>query len=532
MERHAQKDILAGGEGLGILVTRKRCWRDDNGNITTKRPAASLSSLPKPSTSPKGRKGKAREEGGSRSGGAGNMSGGDAPTTTTAPVSLAYSTASSARRRHNGGGHACGRPALTAAGMEVDMGAFDQFQSQQLEFVEPGMFESENFQLPSMPPQTCQLGPLLSGVPPSAAEATIAHYQAEFDEAFSADPASSFTMPFTTLGGCAWLFGESDGPSGIGGQCGTGFDLSRRQSGMDMDLEPPFAPDSGNNDQLMATPVDDSSFLFDVKKSINTSGAVSQQYNDFRGLRELSENPPVEDHSLYLLSDPQPMSHDTLSSDSHTAATATNTTRHSLSSKPALTLSTPHTQRSAPVAGSPALSCNRFHSYASTPTSTSESPSPTLSSQPLPKIDEVSHAEVLSLVIQATTNANGEPQFDWDDPLLSLSALQNYLDLFFSRFNPSCPLLHRPSFDPNNVHTLLLVSVLMLGATYGGKEAHQMAVRVYDVLRGALVSVGLTTPEVWRRKSGTNLYEFGRERICSLIIFMLRSNYGLYKRCY
>jgi len=533
MERHAQKDILAGGEGLGILVTRKRCWRDDNGNITTKRPAASLSSLPKPSTSPKSQKGKAREGGGRGSGGAGNMSGGDAHTTTTAPMSPVYSTASSAQRRRNGEGHACSRPALTASAMEVDMGAFDQFQSQQLEFVEPGMFESENFQLPSIPPQTCQLGPLLSGVPPSAAEATIAHYQAEFDEAFSTDPTSSFTTPFTTLGGYAWLFGESDGPSGIGGQCGTGFDLSREQSGMEMDLEPPFAAGSGSGDQLMVTPVDDSPFLLDVKTSTNTSETVSQQYNDFRGLRELGENLPVEDHSLYLFSDPQPMSHDTLSRDSHTTTTTTtNTTRHSLSSKPALTLSTPHTQHSTPVAGSPAPSCNHFHSYASTPTSTSESPSPTLSSQPLPKIDEVSCAEVLSLIIQATTDANGEPQFDWDDPLLSLSALQNYLDLFFSRFNPSYPLLHRPSFDPSNVHTLLLVSVLMLGATYGGKDAHQMAVRVYDGLRGALVSVGPTTPEVWRRKSGTNLYEFGRERICSLIIFMLRSNYGLYKRCY
>lgn len=291
-----------------------------------------------------------------------------------------------------------------------------------------------------------------------------------------------------------------------------------------MDLEPPFPADSGDDDQLMATPVDDSSFLFDAKTSSVTSETVSQQHRDFQGFRELSTTPPVENHSLYLLSDPQSMSHDTLSRSSHTTTSATTNTTH--------TLSSPHTQHSILVAGSPALSPNNFYSCPSTSASTSESPSPTLSYQSLPKIDEASRTQVLSLIMRATISANAEPQFDWSDPLLSLSALQNYLDLFFSRFNPSYPLLHRPSFDPSNVSALLLVSVLMLGATYGGKDAHQMAVRVYDVLRGALVSVGLMTPEVWGRKSGTNFYEFGRERICSLIIFMLRSNYGFCKPYY
>ncbi|PUU74268.1 hypothetical protein B9Z19DRAFT_1001037 [Tuber borchii] len=533
MERHAQKDKLAGGEGLGVLVTRKRCWRDENGEITTTRPAASLASLPKPSTSPKGQKGKTREDGGSGSDEAGNISSRGTYATTTESVSPSYSTAPSVRRQHNSGGHASGGSTLAATATETEVGAFDRFQSQQLEFTEPGMFENGNFQLPSPPPpHTYQLDPLLPGVPPSTAEATIANFQAQF-EAFSLDPVPSFTVPFTTLGGYAWSFGGSDGPSGTGGQCGAGFDLSQGQSGMEMDLEPPFAADSGDNDQLMATPVDNSSFLFDGKASSVASGIVSQKYQDFRGFRELSTTPPVEDHSLYFLSDPQSMSRDTLSRDSHTTTTTTtNITQHSPSSELARTLSTPHTQHSIPVAGSPALSPNNFHSCASTSASTSESPSPTLSCQSLPKIDEVSRTRVLSLIMQATTNANVEPQFDWSDPLLSLSALQNYLDLFFSRFNPSYPLLNRPSFDPSNVSALLLVSVLMLGATYGGKDAHQMAMRVHDVLRRALVSVGFMTPEVWGRKLGTNLDESGRERIYSLIIFMLRSNCGHCKRYY
>ncbi|TAQ86552.1 hypothetical protein B7494_g5110 [Chlorociboria aeruginascens] len=37
MIRHKEKDDEAGGEGLGILATRKRLWRDANGNIVNAR---------------------------------------------------------------------------------------------------------------------------------------------------------------------------------------------------------------------------------------------------------------------------------------------------------------------------------------------------------------------------------------------------------------------------------------------------------------------------------------------------------------
>lgn len=38
MQRHRQKDEEAGGEGAGVLNTRKRMWKDHDGNIVTKRP--------------------------------------------------------------------------------------------------------------------------------------------------------------------------------------------------------------------------------------------------------------------------------------------------------------------------------------------------------------------------------------------------------------------------------------------------------------------------------------------------------------
>lgn len=38
MARHKQKDDEAGGYGLGVMETRKRMWRDADGNIVAKRP--------------------------------------------------------------------------------------------------------------------------------------------------------------------------------------------------------------------------------------------------------------------------------------------------------------------------------------------------------------------------------------------------------------------------------------------------------------------------------------------------------------
>ncbi|RQM06052.1 hypothetical protein DH86_00002362 [Scytalidium sp. 3C] len=37
LARHKEKDDEAGGEGLGVLATRKRLWRDENGNIVNSR---------------------------------------------------------------------------------------------------------------------------------------------------------------------------------------------------------------------------------------------------------------------------------------------------------------------------------------------------------------------------------------------------------------------------------------------------------------------------------------------------------------
>ncbi|CZT22005.1 related to C2H2 zinc finger protein [Ramularia collo-cygni] len=72
--------------------------------------------------------------------------------------------------------------------------------------------------------------------------------------------------------------------------------------------------------------------------------------------------------------------------------------------------------------------------------------------------------------------------------LLTLASLQSYLDLFFTRFNTVYPLIHLSTFNPTSIEPILLLSAILLGATYADKEAHQLAVCIHDVLRPYIFS--------------------------------------------
>ncbi|KAK8222021.1 hypothetical protein M8818_000189 [Zalaria obscura] len=96
-------------------------------------------------------------------------------------------------------------------------------------------------------------------------------------------------------------------------------------------------------------------------------------------------------------------------------------------------------------------------------------------SSSLPKIDEIARAQVLDLVeISQPVTPDGY-YITPDHPLLSLASLQTYSDLYFSRFNAAYPLIHQATFEASQCETLLLTSILLLGATYCEKDAHQLA---------------------------------------------------------
>lgn len=95
------------------------------------------------------------------------------------------------------------------------------------------------------------------------------------------------------------------------------------------------------------------------------------------------------------------------------------------------------------------------------------------------KLDALAHSQILALVEIIRPVGPDGCYVARDHPLLSLPALQTYYDLYFSRFNTAYPIIHQATFEPSKVDTLLLISVLLLGATYGEKDAHQLAVGVY-----------------------------------------------------
>ncbi|GME48857.1 uncharacterized protein LTHEOB_10743 [Neofusicoccum parvum] len=132
----------------------------------------------------------------------------------------------------------------------------------------------------------------------------------------------------------------------------------------------------------------------------------------------------------------------------------------------------------------------------------------------LPVIDEVARAQVLDVIEAAKPITPDGLYISRNHPLLSLSSLQTYCDLYFTRFNTAYPLIHQPTFDASHVETVLLVSVLLLGATYCEKDAHQMAVCIHDVLRPQIFAhAGFNAkPDLWVLQTILLVECFGKSR--------------------
>lgn len=131
-----------------------------------------------------------------------------------------------------------------------------------------------------------------------------------------------------------------------------------------------------------------------------------------------------------------------------------------------------------------------------------------------PQIDALARSQVLNLIEDVRPMTPDGMHVMRDNPLLSQWALQTYSDLFFSRFNATCPLIHQATFEPCKTETLLLLSILLLGATYCEKEAHQLAVCIHDVLRPRIFahdSFG-AKPQLWVLQTILLVECFGKSR--------------------
>ncbi|CDM36144.1 Transcription factor, fungi [Penicillium roqueforti FM164] len=156
----------------------------------------------------------------------------------------------------------------------------------------------------------------------------------------------------------------------------------------------------------------------------------------------------------------------------------------------------------------------------------------------LPTISEEARKGILALVAQAhPTSMDGNPMV-LDSPLLTLPALQAYCDMFFDRFNTTYPLIHQHTFDPSTAPPVFLASIIFMGATYGTREAHQLAVEVHDVLRSQLLCHPDFSPQadLWVLQTMLLIDCFGKMRAgpkqreraqlfhCVLIKMIRRSN--------
>ncbi|KAF2151454.1 hypothetical protein K461DRAFT_287213 [Myriangium duriaei CBS 260.36] len=137
------------------------------------------------------------------------------------------------------------------------------------------------------------------------------------------------------------------------------------------------------------------------------------------------------------------------------------------------------------------------------------------SSHEYPTIDSGVHASILEELGKACpTLPNGTP-IQLNDPLLSMKSMQKFLHVFFEDFNNLYPMIHSATFDCSNAQPLLLLSMILLGATYCEKEAHQLAVCIHDILRPLILvhpDFGPEQPPLWILQTILLTECFGKSR--------------------
>lgn len=316
----------------------------------------------------------------------------------------------------------------------------------------------------------------------------------------SADPvtASSFNMPFTTMGYYSWLFGKGD-----------------------------------ESDVHSASPIEGCMLTAQSSKPMDASlaGQTSNAYSSgwlqtprgigaFKTADQSLQAPKYRPQSAGFSSNSYPS--DLLSEETSAArqmlAIAHSTPEQGLGS---VTEMFPHD----------ALSPRHFL----TPTNSASSLDMQSvyglrerSRKPL-FISEVAREGVLKLIDRAHPKSRDGLEVSREHPLLALQVLQEFCDLFFSRFNVSYPLIHQATFDAAQVDPLLLTSILLLGATYASKESHLFAICIHDTMRTQiLASDAFTTrPTLWMIQTILLVECFGKSRAGQLQHDMSHLFHGL-----
>ncbi|ODV94036.1 hypothetical protein PACTADRAFT_50931 [Pachysolen tannophilus NRRL Y-2460] len=132
----------------------------------------------------------------------------------------------------------------------------------------------------------------------------------------------------------------------------------------------------------------------------------------------------------------------------------------------------------------------------------------------LPKLDETTRLRTIDFIVKITSTGISYSSFDKNDEFFEMKSMQKFLNMFFIKVNVAYPLIHCSSFNPNEVDSLLLVSLILLGASYDTKASHKAAVKIHDCLRGVLFSSSYfnATPDLWVLQAILLIEIFGKNK--------------------
>ncbi|KAI0425737.1 fungal-specific transcription factor domain-containing protein [Xylaria sp. FL1042] len=300
----------------------------------------------------------------------------------------------------------------------------------------------------------------------------------EYDQTFQPDTASSFNMPYTTSLDYNWLFGDSgrtstqqssEVASGVTTQspCLSGPENHLNQNTSDQQIRYDITPESMESLGSWVSSASEDLGGIDRAPAITSNAVVQCVLN------------PITPH--------------------HAAASATTfgkPKRENRRKQNELNIAKVATQIRIIL---PEIEC---------PLSMRRKP------PQFPSINSEIRLKLLDIIKIANPSIPDQQYSIREHPLLSSHHLDSYLELYFTHFNTAYPLIHLPSFDTCAVEPLLIMSMLLLGATYSSEDSHQLAVCIHDVIRPSIFAhAGFSPrPKLWILQAILLVECFGKSR--------------------
>ncbi|KZF25827.1 hypothetical protein L228DRAFT_84633 [Xylona heveae TC161] len=517
MVRHQEKDAAAGGEGLGHLATRKRLWRDENGNVMAKR---------RPEHEKPARPAQKRRKVSLRSLISSDSKSSDEPMRelpdtvdyatelNEAPLSPPRSNSGSISGLNNDILLDMPSSSLDRWSVSEDISALHSLDNE--DFLRNGSWGIQPLEKPG--------------------------HDILFDDIFAPDTASSFNMPFTTMSYYNWLFDSKMWTHQSPGQSETAQYLPTEGQTLSNEMSRSISsihaasenyPGLENRSKAAHDRFSETPISYSALETLAPGNIIDQQplfpQGSLNGAENNSSPSRCKDNSPLSIGTPRLAPGSGLFSSQCVISNSSSNSRIQVECSE----SRDNGASTLDIPGKSSLNNSRLSvardSGKRLPHRTSESgtqyewpseeeirPREHLSAKAnrLPVIDETARQGILLLIDHARPQTPDGADISIEHPLLSLGALQTYSDLYFTCFNLSYPLLHQATFQPSLVNPLLLTAVLLLGATYSDKEAHLLAVCIHDIMRVEIMSnqAFSARPSLWILQTILLVECFGKSR--------------------